>query len=173
MKRLLRNSILFLIIAVMVVMASRVYEIPRTHSGGIKGNTPLEKTQSLVESLNQNPDYKTFGTVSLAKIYYGDSIWYYTVMIHRTLNSISDDQELFRKYISLMEDILVGTSEFDFVKEIRLVSFFVDLKADSVVVTEDALNNIRRYPQNWRDYLSQEFYDVVLINSDEEESPGE
>lgn len=167
MKRLLRNSIFFLIIAVIVVVAARAYEIPRAHLSGIKGDTPLEKTQSLVESLNQNPDYKTLGAVSLAKIDYGNSTWHYTVMINHTLSGISHDQELFQKYLSLMEDILVGTSEFDFVKEIRLVSFFVDLKADSVVVTEDALNNIRRYPQNWRDYPVQEFDDVVLINSDE------
>ncbi|MEK7281546.1 MAG: hypothetical protein AAB037_04245 [Chloroflexota bacterium] len=164
-RRLFWLVILPTVIVGLILVRQGVIAIPNIAGRDVhlKGNTPLEKAQSLVEFLNRNSEYKTLGRISLVEIDYINSTWHYMAMMNYTSEGVFDDQGLQSKYVSMMGDIIVKTSEFDFVKEIRLVSVFLDLKADSVTVNEEGLKNIRNSPRAWVRYTDQKFFDLVFV----------
>ncbi|MBI2450285.1 MAG: hypothetical protein HYV47_01970 [Candidatus Nealsonbacteria bacterium] len=149
-------------------MASHTYEIPRV-SSEIRGNTPLEKTQSLVDYLNKKTA-KDFANVSLLDIDYKTSTWYYTVMVHYPVERVFHDQGFQSKYIFLVGELVTKTVGFSFVKKIMIRSMFPDFMADIIEVDESGTVDIRKYPENWMEYVSQRFVGLAPIDLAEPES---
>lgn len=173
LRRLFWLVILPLIIVMLILAKQGVISVSGIIGRDVhlEGNTPLEKAQSFVEFLNQSGDYKTLGKISLVKIDYINSTWHYIAMINYTSEGVFNDQGLQPKYVSMIGDIIVKTSEFDSVKEIKLVSVFLDLKADSVTVNEEGLTNIRKSPEDWLRYIDQKPFDLIFIDINDGANP--
>lgn len=172
MKRILKNSIYTVIIVAILVLVSLTYEIPKALSGEIKGNTPFEKTQSLVEYLNENQKYKDFGRVFLTDVDYQTSTWVYTAMIFRSLQEMGGDQEAQMKYFSLLREILSQTANFEFVEQIVMLVEFNDGSGFLVSADKEGVKKIREYPGQALLYIQQVPMAMAPINTDNGSQEG-
>lgn len=169
MKRLLKNSIYVVMIAAILLVASRTYEMPKASPNEIKGNTPFEKTQSLVEYLNKNQEYKDFGRVSLGGIDYQTSTWGYTIMVFHSFQEVGKNQETLMKYFSLLREILSQTANFEFVEQIAVLVEFTDGYGFMVSVDKESIKNIRKYPGQALLYIQQKPMVMTPIDPNGEE----
>lgn len=161
MKRLLKNSIYVAILAVILVTASRTYETPRNFSGEIKGNTPLEKAQSLVELINKNQDYDDFAQVSLKDFNQQDQLVVLSVMVSRKVEEIFSDQPSSNteKFFGLVGEIFNKVSRIGLVKEIRVEVRFTDVERPLIFFADkERLEAIKEKPGNWLEHVIWPYY---------------
>ena len=154
MKSRFRTPIFLIILLAILLSFGACTEWSRS-ADALKGATPLEQSQSLANSINQQKEYKDFGRVVLADIDYKTGTFAYSIMVFSKFQDTQEDEGAYLKYVTMLKSVVLNTAKLEFVKRIFVVGMFADGQATIFIIDEEGLKGIRSSPKDWTKYLNQ------------------